>query len=51
MTSMEEQTLAKVHKGCTLHHEYCDEMEYGMGCESCRYHNWIIDEILDNETK
>jgi hypothetical protein len=45
---MAEQKLAKVHKGCTVDNEYCDERDYGYGCDSCRFYGWIIDEIIED---
>ena len=47
---MTEKRLARVHKGCVLREEYCDERDYGCGCEKCRYYDWIIDKIIDEQT-
>ena len=29
--------VALVEKGCTIDNDYCEERDYGYGCEGCRY--------------
>lgn len=38
--------VALVEKGCTIDNDYCEERDYGYGCEGCRYYDWKIIEIL-----
>lgn len=45
---MADYKLAKIHKGCTVNDEYCEERFYGYGCEGCRFYDWIIDKIIED---
>lgn len=44
---MADYKLAKIHKGCTVNDEYCEEGLY-YGCEGCRFYDWIIDKIIED---